>query len=678
MKRVFKNGLAALLALIIMITGTAYAIPAGAAQSDIPEWAIDDDPDAGFASTGAMWYPAAYDLRNEGVVTPVKDQGYWGTCWAFGPIAAAETSILSSFGATYAQSGFDLSERHLAYYALDHVTENVDPSQAGEGTYLFDEEEDPNARFEIGGDFLFVTTLFAQGVGPLPESGFPYRGVNENGESTYIAEDCLYSADDDWSIPEFREDGYPNRCLTYGFVLKDGNTLYYRDDDSTDGLPSGIGTFKQELINGRAIAIGSNTDHRYMASSEEMGNFYASYCYDDLDADHIMCIVGWDDNYDASNFTHTKDGKGNPMTDLDGNPISDEEAAELTTPPGNGAWIVKNSWGSETDWIVDDLGNIINKYDVGVRNEDGEGTGYLYLSYYDKSLNIGETYDFTSELGWGEPFHTCQYDYMPGLTNYYYEYDYAPMSSANVFYADNDYQLKCVSTSTQIENSRVTFAIYLLNEDAKGPTDGQIVSRFSRNFELPGFHRVTLDRPIYLEEGQLFSVVSTATGLDDEGNRYYGITANRGKSKAFSEATDDVWYSKAVVNEGESFVYMDGEWSDWSEYIEGITVNEDYEYSYISQYYIDFNPIDNFSIKAYLVPLSDDTRLLGDVNLNGEVEITDATLIQQYLADMTDLPEDSLMLADVDADGSVTVMDATYIQRWLAELPCPEGIGKPT
>ena len=65
-------------------------------------------------------YPVRFDLREYGVVTPVKIQNPWGTCWSFGGIAAAETSILSTLGMTVegfkAEMGkdFDLSEKHLA------------------------------------------------------------------------------------------------------------------------------------------------------------------------------------------------------------------------------------------------------------------------------------------------------------------------------------------------------------------------------------------------------------------------------------------------------------------------------------------------------------------------------------------------------------------------------------
>lgn len=63
----------------------------------------------------------------------------------------------------------------------------------------------------------------------------------------------------------------------------------------------------------------------------------------------MVCIVGWDDDYAASNFTHTTDRAGATLWG------DEEKAAQLTTPPGNGAWICKNSWGSETDAVAGGL-----------------------------------------------------------------------------------------------------------------------------------------------------------------------------------------------------------------------------------------------------------------------------------------------------------------------------------
>ena len=57
--------------------------------------------------------------------------------------------------------------------------------------------------------------------------------------------------------------------------------------------------------------------------------------------------------------------------------------------------------------------------------------------------------------------------------------------------------------------------------------------------------------------------------------------------------------------------------------------------------------------------------LYGDVNLNGVVEINDATLLQQYLSDFTTLNSTQLRAADANRDGNVNVRDVTTIRRML-------------
>ena len=89
-------------------------------------------------------FPERFDLREKGLVTPVKNQSPWGNCWSFGAIEASESSILSMLGMTAAEyeaqygEPVDLSERHLVWFSAAPLPE-IDDYPAGE--YPFDESQ---------------------------------------------------------------------------------------------------------------------------------------------------------------------------------------------------------------------------------------------------------------------------------------------------------------------------------------------------------------------------------------------------------------------------------------------------------------------------------------------------------------------------------------------------------
>lgn len=63
-----------------------------------------------------------------------------------------------------------------------------------------------------------------------------------------------------------------------------------------------------------------------------------------------------------------------------------------------------------------------------------------------------------------------------------------------------------------------------------------------------------------------------------------------------------------------------------------------------------------------------DEYLVGDANLNGEIEILDATTVQRHLVDLSYLNPTALRAADSDENGEVNILDATRIQRILAGM----------
>ncbi len=65
---------------------------------------------------------------------------------------------------------------------------------------------------------------------------------------------------------------------------------------------------------------------------------------------------------------------------------------------------------------------------------------------------------------------------------------------------------------------------------------------------------------------------------------------------------------------------------------------------------------------------SEPQLLLGDVDMDGDVDIQDATLLQSCLIEAKTLTDEQFKLADVNQDGFVNVRDVTAIQRIVAEM----------
>ena len=97
-----------------------------------------------------------------------------------------------------------------------------------------------------------------------------------------------------------------------------------------DGTAASRTTYKAAIREYGAVATVIGWYNQY-----ESGANY--YCYKVENLNHAITVIGWDDDYKASNFART--------------------------PSGNGAWIIKNSWGT---------GNGDN--------------GFYYVSYYDKTF----------------------------------------------------------------------------------------------------------------------------------------------------------------------------------------------------------------------------------------------------------------------------------------------------
>ena len=633
------------------------------ADTDKTEAAIPVLQSAGdFLTAGE--YPSKFDLRDLGRVTPVKQQNPWGTCWAFAATAAAETSILSAMGKTYAETGLDLSERHLAWYVAQQVSENISASQAGEGLHLYD--ENPNNILLYGGKEKCAGTLYAQGIGPVPESEYPYRGsegklayetllaekdayINARIEDYrqayyFLTEDELrsiaeedyeaalskyadydvYSEFDDWTISEADEPG-SGRLRGASYTLTDNNVFVYWVNGTDEGIDKfgkkpiaevtifgeenilyqdSIDQIKAELTAGHGVSVDIKVNENTF-NRETWAHYYDGYMGT---TPHGVCIVGWDDDYPASNFNKT--------------------------PPGNGAWIVKNSWGSQTDLIPDGLvapdgtTKDANAGDWGIVDENGLHTGYFYLSYYDLGIGIPESFAFELKENHDQE-NALQLDYMPASADEWQHKSEKPVSCANVFTLEKDMRIDEVATRFSMEDEvpvtgfTVTFDIYRLRDGAVAPDDGELLATCTRDFKYFGYHRVALDAPVYTRAGDRLAIVVRQRHTYGDGSTKYVVSAQESLRYRSNPLTRrDPVYGTPVINEGESFLKIEGVtekeeastggWldvcapftrellyymiptlnlnPDMAEYYESITVGKPFKNAYT---------IDNFGIKAF-------------------------------------------------------------------------------
>ncbi len=98
-----------------------------------------------------MTLPVRYDGREDGRTSPVRDQGEWGSCWAFASLLAVENSLLP-------QESWDFSEDHMLH----------NPSF--------------NYREEDGGDYTMATAYLVSWQGPVREEEDPYGdGISPKG-----------------------------------------------------------------------------------------------------------------------------------------------------------------------------------------------------------------------------------------------------------------------------------------------------------------------------------------------------------------------------------------------------------------------------------------------------------------------------------------------------------------
>lgn len=338
------------------------------------------------------------------------------------------------------------------------------------------------------------------------------------GERGDFSEDnlVLQSGFDNWGVPYDRGG---NVLMSTAYLVRWGGPMSEGKDAYADGYtPSMLSPLKHVQDVSWIPPRGSSLDNMAIKNAvmrfgavdaalcwdgDTDGSFSpyydaatASYYYDGEGViNHEVTVVGWDDDYAGSNFT--------------------------TAPPGNGAFVCKNSWGPT--W--------------------GDG-GYFHVSYYDAAF------------GTRNPM--AVFDDAEPSDNFTGIYQYDPLGDceevglslaretwfANVFTANETESLSAVGFYATAPNT--SYKVYT------GSSLATLTLRTSGTLDYMGYHTVRLPAPVSITSDHPFAVAVSIPSAD--GDRPIAIERPRaGYSSAASSTA------------GQSFVSDDG--SRWTDHI---------------------------------------------------------------------------------------------------------------
>lgn len=349
-------------------------------------------------------------------ITSIKNQNPYGTCWAHAAMASAEADLWKK---GLADSTIDLSEWQLAYFFY-HTVEDPLGGTAGDSVTVVTDSSAED-YLDRGGNQQLATYRLATWQGVTQEADAPYSTVYN--DRTKTLDDALAYGKDAYHLEN-----------AYWVSMKDRDIV------------------KQLIMEYGACAASYYHDSAYFNSSSQWNRSepLAEYKPTGTSTNHAITIVGWDDNYSKDNFGTYK-------------------------PSSNGAWLCKNSWGS--NWSKD---------------------GLFYISYEDSPNLNGNAYFY--DYGTGDNYdYNYQYDGGVGLSTY------SVANAANVYTANSAETLKAVGFYT--EDVQYTCTIKIYKNCTGNPVSGTLVSTQTATEPYAGFHTVVLDTPVDLNAGDTYSVV---------------------------------------------------------------------------------------------------------------------------------------------------------------------------
>lgn len=395
--------------------------------------------------------PSSYDARNDNLIMPVEDQ-VSGTCWAHAAISCIETS--------YIKQGFDdsidLSEYHTVWYSKNGYFEGVDDS-ANDGETL----EDPMLCLTQGGNTTDVWVAASSFSGPVLEERYPLTATRTSDMLEDMKNTFTYSE-------RFKKDAVLKEVLVVN-LNKD-------NDDEVKQAILDYGSVKASYYSGDYYY-----PMYYWNVSDDVPVCF--YCPEDISTNHAIAIVGWDDSFSKENFSPD------------------------CQPEHDGAWLAKNSWGT-------DFGN----------------DGYFWISYEDKTICLFNAFNLSDAADFENVYLHDGYGYLTYKN---------VNAAANVFTATGNQYITKVSYGSKTSMDYVLKIYKNLPSNYISPEDGTLVYTQRGNTDNQRYIDVMGD--VCISDGEIFSVVLEAPRAYFEGTGSAEVRTTAGLKQSYYIDGADGW-----------------------------------------------------------------------------------------------------------------------------------------